>query len=360
MKYTIIFFLIVWMNLPESGMTQGIRNRCQNGPMDRTLFQQQKQFVATRRSSSEVLEAARSLSTSNCLSSEQVKEVASVFTNDFDRLEYAKHAWYSVYDKEEFLTVMDAFIQASNLFRLYDFIRAESGATPAPSGPGPVASIQYPDAALYAGAKGCQDWVNETGFQQVLGGIKNQPEDNARMKYLQGLWNINCFSVSQTMMLSQEFQQENNRFQFLKNASSRVYDTGNLNFVVQVFQTETQRKEWNQFLASRTPQTLSHIPQETPQACQVSQEAMTRIVNSVNQQSVSSSKVNMAKQQIQINKCFTARQVKSIVATIPIESGRLEVMKFAYDYTIDKPEFLNILDVLSVQSSRDEIIKLVR
>lgn len=356
MKYTIIFFLIVWMNLPESGMTQGIRNRCQNGPMDRTLFQQQKQFVATRRSSSEVLEAARSLSTSNCLSSEQVKEVASVFTNDFDRLEYAKHAWYSVYDKEEFLTVMDAFIQASNLFRLYDFIRAESGAATPPGGPAPIASIQYPDAALYVGGKGCPDWVNENGFQQVLVGVKNQPEDTGRMKFLQGLWNSNCFSVAQTMMLAQEFQQENNRFQFLKNASVRVYDAGNLNFAVQVFQTETLRKEWNQFIASR----LLQAPAESPQTCQVAPDALTRIVNSINQQGVSSSKVNLAKQQIQVNKCFTARQVKSIVATIPIESGRLEVMKFALDYTIDKPEFLNILDVLSVQSSRDEIIKLVR
>jgi hypothetical protein len=34
-------------------------------------------------------------------------------------------------------------------------------------------------------------------------------------------------------------------------------------------------------------------------------------------------------------------------------------MKMAYDYTLDRQEFLNILDALSVQSSRDEIIRMV-
>jgi hypothetical protein len=359
MKFIPVYFFLLLTTLPAWVNAQGMKNRCQNGPMDRTQFQQQKQFISTRRSSSELLEAARSLSTSQCLSSEQVKEIASVFMNDFDRLEYAKHAWYSVYDKEEFLVVMDAFIQASNLFRLYDFLREEGGRPTPVNGPGPVLSVQYPDAAIYAGQRGCQDWVNETGFQQVLTGVKNQPEDNSRMKYLQGLWSLNCFSVAQTMLLSQEFQQESTRLQFLKNASSRVYDTGNLNFAIQVFQTEGMRKDWSQFLASRSSQTATPVPQETA-PCQVSPEALTRIVNSINQQSVSSSKVNIARQQIQMNKCFTARQIKSIVATIPIESGRLEVMKFAYDYTTDKPEFLNILDVLSVLSSRDEIIRMVR
>lgn len=356
-----LFFLI----LVHSLHGQGLKNRCQNGPMDRTQFQQQKQFVGTRQGVFAQMEAAQSLSTSHCLSSEQVKEIASLFQNDFDRLEYAKHAWYSVYDKDEYFIVLDAFIQASSLFRLYDFIQQERGqvnSNPSPNpNPGPPAqpSIQYPDAAFYMRTQGCNSLMNDAGFQQVLSGVRNQMDDNARMNYLKGLWTINCFSVAQTMMIASEFQNEAARLQFLKNASTRVFDTGNLNYATQVFSNQNFRKDWAVFLAGQNTTTTTNNP--TPvQSCQVSQESMTKIIASLNQQAVNSSRVNLAKQQIQVNKCFTARQIKSIVGTIAVESGRLEVMKFGYEFTIDKPEYLNILDVLSVQSSRDEIIGMVR
>lgn len=363
MKYRIFISVIFSMVTMLTLSAQGIKNRCQNGPMDRTQFQQQKQFVGSRQGVFAQLEASRSLSTSHCLSSEQVKEIAALFQNDFDRLEYAKHAWNSVYDKEEFYVVFDAFIQASNLFRLHDFIRNENGevkSNPSP-GPAPVASIQYPDASYYVGSNGCTQLINEPGFQQVLVAVKTQGDDNSRMNYLKGIWNINCFSVAQTMMIASEFQNESARIQFLKNASTRVFDTGNLNFASQVFVNQNFRKDWAVFLATQNPNNSTNDATPTPSnTCQVSQESMSKIINSLNQQGVNSSRVNLAKQQIQVNKCFTARQVKSIVATIAVESGRLEVMKFAYDYTLDKPEYLNILDVLSVQSSRDEIIRMVK
>lgn len=362
MAHRLIFFPLFLFMLGQLS-AQGLRNRCPNGPMDSFLFSQQKQFVSTRQGVSAMLEAAKSLSGSQCLSSLQVKEIAALFPNDYDRLEYAQFAWSSVYDKDEFYVVMDAFMQASSLFRLYDFIRRENATnTTKPNPPAPQA-IQYPDAAVYAGAMGCSPVQNDPGFQQVLQGVTSQPNDQARMNYLKGLWNLNCFSVAQMMLIGTEFQQEPSRLQFLKNASSRVYDSGNLNYAVQILSSLEARKDWNTFLATRTNNVNSSpnpSPDPTNAACQVTQDALNRIIQSLGQQSVNSSRVNLAKQQIQVNKCFTARQVKSIVATISVESGRLEVMKFAYDYTIDKPEYLNILDVLSVQSSRDEIMKLVR
>lgn len=362
MTHRLVFFLLSFLVLGQLS-AQGLRNRCPNGPMDSFLFGQQKQFVSTRQGVSAMLEAAKSLSGSHCLSSMQVKEIAALFPNDYDRLEYAQFAWSSVYDKEEFYVVMDAFMQASSLFRLYDFIRAENSSGTTKPNPPAAPALQYPDASVYAGTMGCSPVQNEPGFQQVLQAVTSQPNDQARMNYLKGLWHLNCFSVAQMMMIGTEFQQEPSRLQFMKNASSRVYDSGNLNYAVQILSGLEARKDWNAFLAARsTTATNNSNPTPAPgnTSCQVSQEAMNRIIQSLGQQSVNSSRVNLAKQQIQMNKCFTARQVKSIVATISVESGRLEVMKFAYDYTIDKPEYLNILDVLTVQSSRDEIMSLVR
>jgi len=348
--------LILLLSVTQLLYAQAGRNRCQNGPVSQQIFQNQKRMIASRQGSAAQLEAAKGLSISYCLSSSQVKEIADLFGNDYDRLEYVKEAWYTVFDKEEFFNVMDAFIQASNLFRLYDFMRLENGSLPQGSSPDANPAVVYPLSSAYAGLTGCPSPAQDNIFEQALNSLNTQADDQSKMKQAQTLWQNNCFSVAQTLQMALLFQQEGARLQFLKNTANKVFDTGNLNYAEQVFPSENLKKDWNTWLAGRN----ATVPTSEPELCSVSEETMSRIISSLKQQSVNSSKTNLAKQQISINKCFKARQVRSIVALISVESSRLEVMKYAYDFTIDKNEYLNILDVLSVQSSRDEIIRMIR
>lgn len=345
-----VFLVSVLISWAQPG-----RNRCQNGPLNRQTFLQQKRAVAAQQQAGAKLEQANSLALGFCLSSDQVREIAELFDNDFDRLEFTKEAWNTVFDREQYLTVMDAFIQASAMFQLYQHIQAEQQAPLPGTTPSPIPSVAYPDAQAYTGNTGCQSPASDANFEKAFLQIAEQPDDQMRMNNARMHWQNNCFSVSQIMKFALEFKQEGARFQFLKNVSSKVYDTGNLNFAVQVLPSENLKKEWYQWISGQ--QTPAPVNDNT---CTVSEESMGKILNSLRQQGVNSSRTNLAKQQIRVHKCFTAQQVKRIVATLSVESSRLEVMKFAFEYTTDQAEYLNILDVLTVQSSRDEIAKMVR
>jgi len=223
--------------------------------------------------------------------------------------------------------------------------------------PSPLPIVAYPDAQAYTGKTDCATPAIEAQFEKAYLQIAEQPDDQTRMNNARTHWQNNCFTVAHIMKFALEFKQEGARFQFLKNVSSKVYDTGNLNFAVQVLPSDNLKKEWYQWVSGMQTSASSPTPQAT---CAVSEESMGKILNSLRQQGVNSSRSNLAKQQIRVNKCFTAQQIKRIVATLSVESSRLEVMKFAFEYTIDAAEYLNILDVLTVQSSRDEIAAMIR
>jgi len=351
-----IFLIFVWgigistFSLPYLGNAQG---GC-NNPLAEFQFNQEKNTLRQRLGASAFLAGAIQLSERQCLSSQQVKEVAQLFGDDYDRLTYAKKAWLTVYDRSEFFAVMDAFVQASMMFKLYEYIRQPfpQNTTPEPL----PAAIIYPDASGYSGNKGCQTYLDNGSFQRILSGVDQQPTDQAKMNFLASNLSGQCYSVAQIMQLSMSFKVESSRLNFLKPAAAYVYDIGNLYLARQVFQQENNRGDWQKWLAESGPKGTTT---PTPPACSVSNEQMVRIVNSLNQQYVMSSRTSLARQQIIQYKCFKAEQIRSIVKTISVESYRLEVMKMAYAYTLDRQEFLNILDALSVQSSRDEIIRMV-
>jgi hypothetical protein len=355
MKITL--FTLLFLFSSAAIWAQPGRNRCQNGPLNRQTFLQQKRAVGALQQAGDKLEQAKSVALGFCLSSDQVREIAELFDNDFDRLEFTKEAWHTVFDKEQYLTVMDAFIQASAMFQLYQHIQAEQQAPMPGTVPSPIPTVAYPDAQAYTGNTGCQSPASDVNFDIAFLQIAEQADDQARMNNARMHWQNNCFSVTQIMKFALEFKQEGARFQFLKNVSSKVYDTGNLNFAVQVLPSDNLKKEWYQWLSGQQSTTPAAAGETT---CSVTEDSMGKILNSLRQQGVNSSRTNLAKQQIRVHKCFTAQQVKRIVATLSVESSRLEVMKFAFEYTVDPAEYLNILDVLTVQSSRDEVAKMVR
>ncbi|NBV14637.1 MAG: DUF4476 domain-containing protein [Sphingobacteriia bacterium] len=350
-----IILIFVWtfgistFSLPIKGKAQGSCNQ----PLAEVQFNQEKNNLRQRLGASALLAGAMQLSERQCLTSQQIKEIAQLFGDDYDRLTYAKKAWLTVYDRTEFFAVMDAFVQASMMFKLYEYIRQPfPQTTPNPLPP----AIIYPDASVYTGNKGCQMYLDNVSFQKILSGVEQQSSEQAKMNYLASNLAGQCYSVAQIMQLSMSFKVESSRLNFLKPAAVYVYDIGNLYLARQVFQQENNRGDWQRWLSESGPK---GITTPTPPACSVSNEQMVRIVNSLNQQSVMSSRTSLARQQIIQYKCFKAEQIRSIVKTISVESYRLEVMKMAYAYTLDRQEFLNILDALSVQSSRDEIIRMV-
>jgi len=83
------------------------------------------QFVSSLRSESfdsNRLQNAKVYASKVNLSAKQVKEIAATFTFDSNRLDWAKAAYSSCYDKENYFLLRDAFTFSSSYSDLQDYI----------------------------------------------------------------------------------------------------------------------------------------------------------------------------------------------------------------------------------------------
>lgn len=76
-------------------------------------------------------------------------------------------------------------------------------------------------------------------------------------------------------------------------------------------------------------------------------------------ESFENTRVTLAKQTISTN-FFTALQVKDIVNLFSFESSKLDIAKYAYDFTVDKGSYFVINDAFSFSSSKDELNNYIR
>lgn len=76
-------------------------------------------------------------------------------------------------------------------------------------------------------------------------------------------------------------------------------------------------------------------------------------------ESFENTRVTLAKQTIATN-FFTAAQVKDIVNVFSFESYKLEIAKYAYDYTVDKGSYFMINDAFSFSNSKEELNNYIR
>lgn len=86
----------------------------------------------------------------------------------------------------------------------------------------------------------------------------------------------------------------------------------------------------------------------------MSQQSFNAAKNSVASKTFDDSKVTVAKQVIK-NNCMLTSQVKSLINLLTFENDKLELAKFAYQYTYDKGNYYQINEVFDFNSSVDEL-----
>jgi Domain of unknown function (DUF4476) len=80
---------------------------------------------------------------------------------------------------------------------------------------------------------------------------------------------------------------------------------------------------------------------------------------SLKKESYDDTRLKIGKQFIAAN-YFNAQQVKELVAIFSFEESKLEMAKYAYDYTVDKGNYFMIIDVFSFSSSKDTLMEYIK
>jgi hypothetical protein len=84
-----------------------------------------------------------------------------------------------------------------------------------------------------------------------------------------------------------------------------------------------------------------------------------QLKQSIANESFDETKLKVAKQFIGVN-YFNALQIKELVTLFSFESSKLDLAKFAYDYTVDKGNYFVINDAFSFSSSKESLMNYIK
>ncbi|MBL4735027.1 MAG: DUF4476 domain-containing protein, partial [Flavobacteriales bacterium] len=224
-------------------VTTGIANAHEcSAPIAPALFKQKFNHIVAMRSDQHRLEDARALVSRNCLLSRHVKQIALLFHDDRDRLEFAKAAYLTTFDKPHFYDVYDAFTHFSSAFRLHDYVlmhKTETHEIVPVTKPATILhefpAYDYPSAVNYSEEKYCERPVQDRTFHGVVGKVIRQPNDVEKIKTATRYAAFNCLSVAQVMKIGSMIESESNRLIYLKTMFDNVYDMMNYGYCDQLF-----------------------------------------------------------------------------------------------------------------------------
>jgi hypothetical protein len=327
---------ILILLLTITGTIYSQSKKCQD-PIANQQFQLKYKQVKNQTSDQKRLFIAKQIVGKYCFSSAQVKEMASVFENDYTRLEFAKKAFRNTTDKDNFYDVYDAFIYYSVVFRLHDYILSLK--TPVKdtdtSNKLNFPNYNYPNNTNYSGERNCDEVITKKEFLTIAHEIQNVKNDQGKYSKATSILNNKCFSTAQLMKLASLLNSENYRLSFVKDAYNVVSDIENYREIKQVLATPKAKTQLTIFIENQNT-TDSDL-------CRVNSEKFNQISEAIKIENFNSSKVNTAKHLIQQNDCFSSQQINALVSMFDYENSRLEISIYAYKFTKDQSNYYTVV-----------------
>ena len=354
MKSIITLLTLVFISLSVYSQQSNCRNAMPEG-----IFRQRYKAIMNQKTENMKLDLANNLAVNNCMNVEQVKAIADLFVDDFARLDFARNAYINTVDKDNFYFVYDAFAYISTVFMLHDYI---NGFDRRPYDPLPpsqpalnlnFAALDYPDYRNYRGPSNCAMPISEDDFIRLARQYAfGDNEQNKNILFTQLVQN-NCMSAAQVIKLASLLENENNRLSLFRSSIPSVYDLTNLSFGSQLFGHIPNRNAFSEMIRN-----LGSAP-PPPMVCEVTPAQFSDMISSIKKESFNSTKMTLTKNILKSNPCFNTRQIKDILAEFSFDSNKLEIAKFAWDYTVDKANYYRVADAFSYSSSKDELMKYI-
>jgi hypothetical protein len=342
-----------------------IAQDCQN-PVSAYSFQQFFNTIASQPTNDKKLERANELLSKNCLTSEQVKNIAILFKDDAIRLQFCKSAWHKTFDRVNFFDVYDTFTSLSTAIRLYDYTKSDQAADIAPTVeiiPSPAeiipifGDLAYPSHLNYSGPTGCSGPViSEDAFMTIARKACCLPYDDSRSEYILESSTGMCLSMAHAMKLTSFIHTHALRLTTMKALFPRIYDQGNYKVAASLFNTQELKTDWLETIQL----TLTPAPtSKTPVDCTATDVDLNNTIKSVNSKTFPSDKMDALKLAAR-NKCFSMSQIRKLCELFMMENDKLSIMKIFYARCTDRDHYDQLTDVFIAYYYQQELMTFIK
>jgi hypothetical protein len=344
--FTLALFLVI--------ASASAQQRC-SVPASAVVYQQNINQISIMRGDVGRQQRAEEFVTRNCVSSQQIKGIAMLFTSDSIRYEFCRTAYQTVTDAGNFFVVYDAFKSFSWSIRLYDFVFRNPVQTglqivePAPAASAPVyPAWNYPDTARVTGSKGCAGPViSESAFTLIAGNVFRQPTDESKIVAIESASANNCLGMAQMMKLASMLSGDDNRMRVMKNGFAHVYDQEHYPSATALFSTQVKMDEWKNFC----------ILYLTP-PCVVTNAEFVPLMAQIREKRFPDEKLALVKL-LAKDRCFNVAQLAQIGDEFAFDDNRMEIFKLCYAKCPDKQNYYLLVDKLTFSTDKDELRRFI-
>jgi hypothetical protein len=217
----------------------------------------------------------------------------------------------------------------------------------------------------------CTKAMSSFDFETKKRIIQSQTTDANKFRFAKELIETNCLVTLQVKEISGVFQDDMTRLEFAKTAYQITIDKNNFYDVYNTFAYFSTVFMLHDYVVSQrvnatsinpspvnpNPKNPNNLPNN---ACKVSELEMTDIKKAIDKESFNNTKITIAKNLIRTKKCFTVSQIREVLQLISFEESKLEIAKYAYDFTTDKEKYMTIVDDFSFFSSKDSFTAFVQ
>lgn len=364
----------------------------------------------------------RDFTRSNCLTSNQIAQLAGLYRFDNERYEYAMFAYPLSFDPQNFDIPIATIRDAGMRKRLSDYVYnnpiypPHNQPVPVPV-PVPVPAPAPPPAPIiyvpgYNGPIGCVQPMSQQDFNSALNSIHSKSFESTRLEVAKQITNANCLTSAQVRSILQEFSFESTRLDFAQFAYSHVYDINNYHQVTSAFSFESSTTSLLAYMDTHPPMVVQppvyqpvyeqpyqpaydpnydpnyqhynpgnnpgyqnnpyYTPAPTPPPVYVpgyngrigcnapmTQQEFDNAQRSVHAKSFENTRFDLVKQ-ILNNNCMTVDQIRRMSKEFTFDNTRLDFAKYAFNHVYDIDNYYQLTDIFDFESNGNALLDYIR
>lgn len=270
--------------------------------------------------------------TNNYFSVAQARQLVQLVTDETNRLYLAKISYRAVVDKQNFSQMNNLLSTQTARNELTTFVNNYDVSNPV-----------YTKVAM-----------KDTEFNTLYRSIQNRFGIGAKMSALSDVFDNETyfFTTSQARQLIQLISSDNNRLQLAKEAYDNIIDQSNFSQVYDILSTSA-RGELEAYVSGNDGMiTNPTVTTKTP----MTTGTYNSLYNSVRNTWGFGAKMSELTEIFDNESYyFTVAQAKQLIQLVSSETNRLQLAKAAYGNITDPENFTLMYDVLSSQSSKNDL-----
>lgn len=262
---------------------------------------------------------------SNFFSVSQAGQLIQLVTAENERIQLMK----SVYPK---------ITDPANFYELYSLLRSTAGRSE-------IEDFVY----NYTETGGGKVAMSEADFNALYQDIRNKWPANAQMNALRNAFGNTgyYFTSRQAANLIQLVTSESNRLELAKLSYRSITDRNNFSLVYNLLGYQSSKDELTSYINNYSDESGSNAMPDAD---------FTALYNQVKNQWPVSAQMNSLRNAFSNTaNYFTSYQASQLIKLVISESNRLELAKLSYRSITDRSNFGLVFDLLSFQSSKDEL-----